>query len=47
MWNKRIFFGIKEYQKKKRKKEYKITLQNYTRGHLKHYLLKEMSLFQI
>ena len=45
MWNKRIFFGIKEYQK--RKKEYKITLQKYTRGHLKHYLLKEMSLFQI
>lgn len=45
--------GIKEYSleskntKKKRKKEYKITLQNYTRGHLKHYLLKEMSLFQI
>lgn len=44
--------GIKEYSlesknTKKKEKKYNITLQNYTRGHLKHYLLKEMSLFQI
>lgn len=35
------------WNQRKRKKEYKIALQNYTRGSRKHYLLKEMSLFQI
>lgn len=34
---------IREYKTK----EYKNTIQNYSRGKLKHCLLKEMSLFQI